>query len=240
MNLSKYVEIHCKNLFLQNNNEPPAIIAKSRFPLLHSPDNISESCLYNLQRSNKKWHPIMDDILFSNYVGEFLQVTLYFLQVPEGTLVTANTSFEKMKVLGKSILTFSRSLTLPLFDYKQVYIYKNNLRVGYVNLDIYIRPVIMRRSFFYKPVTLFPFSENEIAVYYNGFLKNSQQVYCMFTTDEWNSHVLKKMLRCGNNWMIMVDKVHKTEQIELAFTNEKEVWDNQDNRNWLFRETVWC
>ena len=238
MNLNKYVEIHCKNLFLQNSNESPVIIAKSRFPLLHSPENVSECYLHNFQCSHNKWHPIMDDIIFSNYVGEFLQITLYFLKATPET--TQFSTLDKTNVIGKSILTFSRSLTFPLFDYKQVFIFKNNIRIGYVDLDIYVRPVVTRRSFFYKPVVLFPFSANEISVHYSGFLKNSKQVYCMFTTDEWNTHALKKMLRCGNNWTVMIDKIRQIEQIELAFTNEKEIWDNQNNHNWLFRETVWC
>ncbi|WP_372367989.1 hypothetical protein [Candidatus Uabimicrobium sp. HlEnr_7] len=236
MNLNKYVEIRCKSLFLQHfNKNPPIVFAKNFFPLVHLPKNTYESRLSSFELSHNKWHPIMNNILFGNYVGEFLQTKLYFSSIQNNPIKEISNPD-----LGATILTFARSSTFPLFNHKQLSIYKNDIKVGYINLDIYIRPILSKKDIFHKPVVLFPFSADEIVIYYSGFLANSKQLYCMSTTNDWDSHILQKMQRIRSGWTTIIQKTNGAEYIELAFTNEEEVWDNQNDNNWLFRESSWC
>ena len=114
--------------------------------------------------------------------------------------------------------------------------------VGEVDILIYIQPEETTLNLYYRDVAIFPFSKNEIAVYYSGDLTPGKQIYMIWTLDNWKSNPpLVKMKQTGKFWVaiIKIPDIEIGTQLELAFTDDKENWDNKDGNNWVFDHFRW-
>lgn len=226
MNQYKYVEIHCKKITFKK--EIPSelkIEIVSHFPTISFPNNKTTRWLENFTFTPNTILLKQDNLVFANYVGNFLQIDFLLHKISQKN--------------SKAKISFSNNLEIHLFKTTTINIFNNNKNIGQIEVEIYIQPFFSRRGFFHYPVIVFPISQKEIAIYYNGDLSKSKQVYCIATTDDWNSNTLKKMNKWGSIWISTIKKTKLMQQLELAFTDNKDTWDNKNGRNWHFSHCKW-
>lgn len=145
-------------------------------------------------------------------------------------------------LLGIYIEQFRRGITLPIGKPFVGIIKRGNQVIGEVDLRIYIKPEETDNLVFYHDVEIFPFSNHEIGVYYSGDLVSSKQLYMIWTVNNWKSNPLTKMKRLGKHWVAVLDVSPEMEmgnQLEVAFTDESQHWDNKDGNNWVFTHFYW-
>lgn len=144
--------------------------------------------------------------------------------------------------LGSFVYQLRRDTHFPIGQSIVGSIYKGSECVGEVDLNIYIQPEEAESALFYYDVEIFPFSADEIAVYYSGCLSNSEQLYMIWTLDNWKSNPLNKMKKMGRYWVYVIkipSHVESEAQLEIAFTDDNENWDNNEGSNWIFRNFRW-
>lgn len=135
---------------------------------------------------------------------------------------------------GDTIISIGRPVVGKFF--------KGDQCTGEVDLGIYIKPEGAEGISFYRDVEIFPFSANEIAVYYSGELSNSKQVFTLWTLNTWKSHRLSKMKKWDRFWTTLLEIPEDTKEIthlEVAFTDDEQHWDNHDGNNWVFQNFRW-
>lgn len=144
--------------------------------------------------------------------------------------------------LGIFVYQLRRDTLIPIGRPMKGEFQKGHEYTGEVDFGIYIKPEDAEYTVFYRDVEIFPFSSEEIAVYYSGDLSSSRQLYLIWTLDNWKSNPLVKMKKWGRYWMALLD-IPKTmevgSQLEIAFTDDEEHWDNKDGSNWTFQHFRW-
>lgn len=150
---------------------------------------------------------------------------------------------DRNDLIGSCIYQLRRDCTFPMGQPLVCSLQKGGAVVGEVDLGIYIKPEYSESlSLFYRDVEVFPFSGNEIAVYYSGDLVESRQVYMLWTLDNWKSNPLVKMKHVGAYWVAILEIPSTMEvgkQLELAFTDGDKNWDSKDGNNWVFQNFRW-
>ena len=144
--------------------------------------------------------------------------------------------------LGSFVYQVRRDTIIPIGRPMIGEIRKADKKIGEIDLGVYIKPEGPENAFFYRDVEIFPYSANEIAVYYSGDLTNSEQVYIIWTLDSWRSNPLLKMKKWGGYWMALIEIPSYMEvgsQLEIAFTDDDQHWDNKDGNNWVFEYYRW-
>ena len=219
-----------------------------------------------------------DQILFSGYVENLLQIAVTVLESDEESLINSFAeNAEKLAeifrgggipskffpFLGISSFVFSgiasfikdrddfigsflyqlrRSTTFPINRPLTSNLMCGNEKVGEIDIIIYVKPVEIDDSLFYKDVEIFPFAANEIGVYYSGELIDSEELYMLWTLDNWKTNPLVKMKYMGGYWLGLIEIPegrNVEDYLELAFTNGEKNWDNKDGSNWIFKNFTW-
>lgn len=144
--------------------------------------------------------------------------------------------------MGTFIYQLRRDSIIPIGRPLVGEMLKGDHCTGEVDFAIYIKPEDAEYTVFYRDVEIFPFSSNEITVYYSGDLTNSKQLYMIWTLNNWKSNPLVKMKKWGRYWMALIEIPENMEvgpQLELAFTDDEQHWDNKDGNNWVFQHFRW-
>ena len=64
----------------------------------------------------------------------------------------------------------------------------------------------------------------------------------IWTLDNWKSNPLVKMKHMEKYWVAVIEIPENMEvgtQLELAFTDDEQNWDNKDGNNWVFHNFRW-
>lgn len=145
-------------------------------------------------------------------------------------------------LLGSWVEQFRRGSTFPIGHNNIASIKRGTQVIGEIEFSVYIKPEENELLNFYYDVEIFPFSEREIGVYYSGELIQSKQLYMIWTVNNWKSNPLTKMKRIGKYWVAILEIPSEIEiggQLEVAFTDESQHWDNKDGNNWVFTHFYW-
>ncbi len=145
-------------------------------------------------------------------------------------------------LLGSYVEQFRRGSTFPIGLPTIGMIKRGTQVIGEIELSVYIKPEESDSQIFYHDVEIFPFSNREIGVYYSGDICNAKQIYMIWTVNNWKSNPLTKMKKIGKHWVAVLDIPPEMEigtQLEVAFTDEAQHWDNKDGNNWIFTHFYW-
>ncbi len=269
MPLKKYVEIEWKEIRFTKTFSQQELILNAAVDY-SSPTNTSpsEKILFGLAPPEANiFYPKsdLDKILFTGYLEDSLSLGVSLFPLEQGQKSDRKTFFsnpeinfsffgfapivfsgllpfiEQENMLAHTLLCFKHNTEIPLHQPKSYLLYLADKPVGEIYLSFYIRPQ-GEDIFFYNDVAIFPLSEQEIVVYYMGDLSASEQVYILWTLDDWKSNPLIKMKRYQLGWTAVLElpsSVPLSAELILAFTDSKHQWDNKDGNNWLFRNFLW-
>ncbi len=149
---------------------------------------------------------------------------------------------DRNDLLGIYVEQFRRGSIFPIGKPLVGNIKRGTEIIGEIDIGISVCPEENDSLLFYHDVEIFPFSNHEIGVYYSGDLINSKQLYMIWTVNNWKSNPLTKMKRLGKYWVTVLDippEMEMGNQLEVAFTDENQRWDNKDGNNWVFTHFYW-